>query len=163
MGEAIGQSLATAIGVAISPIPIIAVVLMLTTPRGRVNGPMMLAGWLAGLAVLGTVVLLVTRPADAGESGQPADWVGWLKLVLGLLLLFVAVRQFRGRPEPGDPAVLPKWMGSIDKIKPPAAAGLGALLAAVNPKNFLLVVAGATSISQTGIPAGQQAAAYGVF
>src|SRR5215211_1187936 len=33
MGEAIGQSLPLAIGVALSPVPIIAVVLMLTTPR----------------------------------------------------------------------------------------------------------------------------------
>ena len=39
MGGAIGGSLPLAIGVALSPIPIIAVVLMLTTPTARVNGP----------------------------------------------------------------------------------------------------------------------------
>jgi hypothetical protein len=39
MGEAIGQSLPLAIGVALSPVPIIAIVLMLTTPRARANGP----------------------------------------------------------------------------------------------------------------------------
>ncbi|MFE6358522.1 hypothetical protein ACFVP3_00690 [Streptomyces sp. NPDC057806] len=38
MGDAVGQMLASAVGIAISPIPIIAVVLMLATPRGRVNG-----------------------------------------------------------------------------------------------------------------------------
>ena len=37
-GEAIGDSLPTAIGIALSPVPI-AVVLMLTTERDRVNGP----------------------------------------------------------------------------------------------------------------------------
>lgn len=36
---------------ALSPLPIIAVVLMLTTPQARVNGPAFVAGWLAGLAV----------------------------------------------------------------------------------------------------------------
>ena len=48
-GEAIGQSLPLAIGVALSPIPIIAVVLMLTTPRARANGPARScsAGWSA--------------------------------------------------------------------------------------------------------------------
>jgi hypothetical protein len=46
MGEAIGQSLPLAIGVALSPIPIIAVVLMLTTPRARSNGPAFVVGWL---------------------------------------------------------------------------------------------------------------------
>jgi hypothetical protein len=37
MGEAIGDSLPMAIGIALSPVPIIAVVLMLTTERD--NGP----------------------------------------------------------------------------------------------------------------------------
>ena len=37
-GEAIGDSLPTAIGIALSPVPI-AVVLMLTTERDRGNGP----------------------------------------------------------------------------------------------------------------------------
>ncbi len=45
MNEAIGQSLPFAVGVGLSPIPIIAVVLMLATPRARVNGPAFLAGW----------------------------------------------------------------------------------------------------------------------
>ena len=39
MGEAIGNSLPTAIGIALSPVPVIAVVLMLTTERATVNGP----------------------------------------------------------------------------------------------------------------------------
>jgi hypothetical protein len=49
MGQAIGGSLPLAIGIAISPIPIIAVVLMLTTPRAKTNGPAFLLGWLLGL------------------------------------------------------------------------------------------------------------------
>ena len=56
MGGAIGGSLPLAIGVALSPIPIIAVVLMLTTPSARVNGPAFVIGWLAGLAVVGAIV-----------------------------------------------------------------------------------------------------------
>jgi hypothetical protein len=37
--EGIGQVLSLGLGVALSPVPIIAVVLLLATPRGRVNGP----------------------------------------------------------------------------------------------------------------------------
>lgn len=47
MGQAIGGTLALAIGVALSPIPIIAVVLMLTTARARINGLAFVAGWRA--------------------------------------------------------------------------------------------------------------------
>ncbi|MGH3281459.1 MAG: GAP family protein, partial [Trebonia sp.] len=89
-------------------------------------------------------------------------WASWLKVVLGLLLLLLAVRQFRGRPGNGDQAP-PKWMAAVDDIRPLAACGLAALLAGVNPKNLLLAVGGAASIAQTGIPGGQQAAAYAVF
>jgi hypothetical protein len=39
MGEAIGQLLPFAVGVAVSPMPIVAVVLMLVTPRAWSNGP----------------------------------------------------------------------------------------------------------------------------
>ena len=39
MGQAIGGSLPYAVGIALSPIPIIAVVLMLSSGRAKVNGP----------------------------------------------------------------------------------------------------------------------------
>jgi len=163
MGEAIGQSLPLAIGVALSPVPIIAVVLMLTTPRARANGPAFVLGWLVGLGVVGAVVLALAGPGDASEQGQPAAWVSWLKLLLGVLLLLVAVRQFRGRPHEGEEAPLPKWMGAIDRFRPAAALGSGAALAGANPKNLLLAVGGAAAIAQTGIPGSQQGIAYAVF
>jgi hypothetical protein len=50
MGQAIGQVLSFGVGVALSPVPIIAVVLMLATAKGRVNGPAFIAGWVLGLA-----------------------------------------------------------------------------------------------------------------
>ncbi|HXL94040.1 MAG TPA: GAP family protein [Streptosporangiaceae bacterium] len=163
MGQAIGGSLALAIGIALSPVPIIAVVLMLTTRQARVNGPAFVIGWLAGLAVVGAIILCIAGPSDASEDGAPATWVSWLKIVLGAALLLVAARQFRGRPKDTDRAALPKWMASIDTIKPPAAFGLAAVLAGANPKNLLLAVGGAASIAQTGISGGQQAAAYAIF
>ncbi|MBS1880782.1 MAG: GAP family protein, partial [Actinobacteria bacterium] len=159
MGQAIGQMLPLGVGVALSPIPIIGVVLMLATPRARSNGLAFLAGWVGGLAVAGTVVLLLSSGADASDSGAPANWVSWLKIALGLLLLAVALKEWRGRPRPGEEATMPGWMKTIDRFEVPKAAGLGVLLSAVNPKNLLLVIAAAAAISQTGVPAGQQAVA----
>jgi threonine/homoserine/homoserine lactone efflux protein len=163
MSQAIGQVLSLGVGISLSPIPIVGVVLMLATPRARGNGLAFLAGWVLGLAVAGTVVLLVSAGADASESGAPADWVNWLKIVLGLLLLGVALRQWRGRPRGGSEPSMPAWMKAIDGFKAPKAAGLGVLLSAVNPKNLLLVVAAAAAISQTGDGAGKQAVALAVF
>ncbi len=163
MGEAIGQALPLAVGVALSPVPIIAVILMLVTPRARSNGPAFVVGWLLGLALVGAIALLVAGPSDASENGQPATWVDVLKLVLGTLLLLVALKQWRGRPHEGDEAATPKWMGAIEGFSPPKALAAGAVLAGANPKNLLLAIAAAASIAQTGIPGGEQAVAYAIF
>src|SRR6202161_3124849 len=102
MGQAIGGSLALAVGIALSPIPIIAVVLMLTSHKARVKGPLFVLGWLVGCGVVGAIVLPVAGPTGASKSGSPAAWVSWVKIVLGVLLLLVAARQFRSRPHGDD-------------------------------------------------------------
>jgi threonine/homoserine/homoserine lactone efflux protein len=163
MAEAIGHVLSLGVGVALSPVPIIAVVLMLGTPRARANGPAFVLGWVAGLAVAGTVILLVSSGADASDGGDPATWVGVLKIALGLLLLLVAARTWQVRPRGGREGELPKWMQTIDTFTASKALGFGALLSGVNPKNLLLTVGAAAAIAQTGIPAGEQAVALAVF
>jgi threonine/homoserine/homoserine lactone efflux protein len=163
MAEAIGHVLSLGVGVALSPVPIIAVVLMLGTPRARANGPAFVLGWVAGLAVAGTVILLVSSGADASDGGDPATWVGVLKIALGLLLLLVAARTWQVRPRGGREGALPKWMQTIDTFTASKALGFGALLSGVNPKNLLLTVGAAAAIAQTGVPAGEQAVALAVF
>ncbi len=163
MGKAIGGSLPLAVGIALSPIPIIAVVLMLTSRKARVNGPVFVLGWLIGLGIVGAIVLSIAGPAQASTSGSPAAWLSWVKIVLGVLLLLVAVRQFRGRPRGDEQPQMPKWMARIDETTPLAALGLAAVLSGANPKNLLLAVGGGAAIAQTGISGGQQAIAYLVF
>jgi len=163
MGQAIGGSLPLAVGIALSPMPIVAVVLILTSRRAKVNGPAFVLGWLVGLGIVGAVVLALGGAGGASKSGAPATWVSWVKIVLGILLLLVAARLFRNRPRGDEEPQMPRWMATIDKITPVAAVGLGAVLAGANPKNLLLAVGGAAAIAQTGIPGGQQAIAYLVF
>jgi hypothetical protein len=104
MGAAIGDILGLAGGVAVSPLPIVAIILMLVTARGRANGTLFAVGWLAGLAVLGTVVLLLAGPTDPSTGGEPAAWTGLLKLLLGVAALLLAARQWRSRPGRGGRA-----------------------------------------------------------
>jgi len=163
VGEAIGNFLPLAVGVAISPLPIVAVVLMLVTQRGRANGPSFVAGWCVGLAVVGAIVLAVAGGANASTDNEPATWVDVLFLVLGLLLILVAAKQWRGRPHGDEEPPTPKWMGALDQFTPIKAGGAGVVLSALNPKNLLLAVAGATAIAQTGISTGQQIGSYVIF
>ena len=163
MSEAIGQVLTFGVGVALSPIPTIAVVLMLGTPRARTNGPAFVLGEVIGLSVVGAIVLTVAGGADASEGGGPADWVSVLKLVLGALLVLVAAKQWRGRPQEGQEAQLPKWMQAVDSFTATKAVGMGVLLSGVNPKNMLLTVGAAAAIAQTGADTGDQVIAFAVF
>lgn len=151
MGAAIGQVLPEAIGVAISPIPIIAVVLLLSTPKGKANALSFLVGWLVGLGLVGVVVLLVADTAGAGDDGGPAAWVGWLILTLGLLAVLIGIRQWRGRPRDGEEPPMPKWMAAIDKFNAGRSLGGGFVFAAINPKNLTLTLAAAAVIATAGL------------
>jgi hypothetical protein len=163
VGEAIGQSLPLAVGVALSPVSVIAVVVLLTSSRARSLGPAFVLGWLLGLVVVGAVVLAVVGPSGAGSSGQRTTWVSWVMIVVGMLLLVAAVRCWRGRTGGGEEIPLPAWLGALDRLKPAAALGGGVMLGGVRPKSLLLAVGGAAVIARTGIAGGQQAIAYAVF
>jgi threonine/homoserine/homoserine lactone efflux protein len=163
MGTAIGDILPLAIAVAISPVPIIAVVLMLATPRGRTNGLAFSLGWVAGLAIVSAVVLVVESGGSTTDSGEPSTGSSAVKLAIGALFLFFAVRQWRGRPAPGEEAAMPKWMQTIDEFTAGKSLGLGAVLSGVNPKNLGITIAAALAVAQAGLSTGQEAATMVVY
>ncbi|OLT53182.1 GAP family protein [Cellulosimicrobium sp. CUA-896] len=145
MGAAIGQSLPVAVGVLVSPLPVVAVVLMLVSGRARANATAFLVGWFVAVGAVVLVVALLTGAAGPDDAGSPA-WVGVVKILLGVLLLLVALRQWRQRPREGAEPPTPRWMAAIDAFTPVRAAGLAVLLGAVNPKNLLLAVSGGAAI-----------------
>ncbi len=83
MGQAIGGILPLAIAVDISVLSIIAVILMLITPRAGSNGPAFVAGWVLGLAVVGGLVLIIADTADVASSSGPSTAAYAIKLTLG--------------------------------------------------------------------------------
>ena len=163
MGSVIGDILPLALGVAISPIPIIAAILMLLAPKARGASVGFLVGWLLGI-VVGVVVFTLLAsiiPEQDPDASKPV--AGTIKILLGAGLLLLALKQWRSRPKPGEAEALPKWMAAIDTITPGRSFGLAFVLAAVNPKN-LLMAAGAGVIIGTGnLTAGATALAVGVF
>ncbi|MGN6241070.1 MAG: GAP family protein [Cellulosimicrobium cellulans] len=146
MGAAIGQSLPVAVGVLISPLPIVAVVLMLVSGRAKANAFSFLVGWFVAVGAVTLLVATLAGAATPDDEGPPL-WAAILKIVLGVLLLLLAVKQWRGRPRAGVEPPAPKWMSAIDAFTPVKAAGLAVLLGAVNPKNLLLVVSGGAAIA----------------
>nr|WP_240150654.1 GAP family protein [Streptomyces sp. SID7805] len=152
-----------AAGVAVSPLPIVAIILILATPRGGLNGPLFALGWVLGLAALGAIMLAVGGTGGAAGHKHPATWVGALKLALGVLLVFFGARQWRRRPKDATQAQLPKWMAAIDRFTPAKILGLGLLLSAANVKNAPLTIAAGASISSAGLPVPQQIGTLAIF
>lgn len=151
-GDAIGQSLPIAVGVMVSPLPIVAVVLMLVSGSAKANAISFVLAWFVTVGVVVGAVALLAGSADDGAGG-PATWTGWLKIVLGVLLLVVAGRQWQGRPRGGAEPDPPRWMAAVDAFTPPKAAGLAVLLGGANPKNLLLAVSGGAAIA--GVSGGE--------
>jgi hypothetical protein len=154
VGEAIGVVLPFAVGVAISPVPIIAVILVLFSARARVNGPVFLIGWVVGVAVVSVAVYLLSDAGDASTDDTASDTVSTTKLVFGVLLLVLAVRHFRAQRR-AEAKSEPRWMASIDSLTPVKAVGLGALLSGLNPKNLALSAAAGATLAQIGATGGE--------
>jgi hypothetical protein len=163
VSNAIGNLLPLALGVAISPIPIIAVILMLLSPKARTNGPAFLVGWVVGLAVAGTVITVLSGSVGLGSGGGGSTSGALIKVLLGILLVGLGVCEFRKRPRPGEQPELPGWMRAIDSFTPLKALGIALLLSALNPKNLSLTVAAAVTIAQSDLSGASVAIVLVVF
>lgn len=158
MGSVIGELLPLAIGIAVSPIPIIAVILMLFSPRAGSTSVGFLIGWLLGIIVATGIFTAVSGSMASG--GEPSSSSSWIKLVLGVLLFSVGARQWRSRHEQHEQ---PKWMAAIDSFTLPKALGLGFLLSAINPKNLIMAAGAGVTIGSAGLTLGGEIGAIAVF
>ena len=161
LNDAIGDLLPSALAVALSPIPIIAIVLVLGAPNARMAGAAFAVGWIAGLLSVSVIVVLLVGSGDDPDSDDPG--LNWLKIAVGILFLLMAAKQWTKRPKEGEEPEMPSWMATIDTATPPRAALLGAALSGANPKNLALTLAAAASIAEAGLDPGDTAIAVAVF
>lgn len=140
MSDAIGSILPLALAMAISPPPIIAIVLLLLSPAAKRSSLTFLVGWVAGIlvAIVAFTALASVIPERDPEASRP--FVGVLQLVLGAAVLALAARYVITRPRAGEAPKPPQWMSAIDGMTPTRALGFGFALAALNPKNLLLAM-----------------------
>jgi len=158
MNGVIGGILPLAVGVAISPIPIVAAILMLFSARAGSTGTGFLIGWVLGIAVVTGLFTVLAGSLSTTDSGPTG--VSWTQVGLGALLLMFGLRQWRGRHDRHGP---PKWMTAIDSFTFVKAFGLGFVLSAINPKNLLLGAAAGLAIGSGGLSVGGDIVAIAVF
>lgn len=156
----LGDLLPYAVPVALSPLPIIAVVMLLLAPAGGRGGFGFLAGRLLTLAGL---AFLISRLTGLLAGPGPSERSAWLQLGLGALLVVAAGLAWRSRPRGDATPALPGWMRSIQTASPVRAVGLGALLTVLNPKEAAFVLGAGLIIGAAGVPAPPALVAAAVF
>lgn len=143
MPQLIVDVLPYAVGVFASPLPVIVAIVMLFTPRPRVATLTYVLTWVVGLSVL-TVVLTLLAGRLEGQQGGGV-WGIWVRIVLGLLLVAIALRTWLKRSSSEPPA----WLSTLMDAGPREAVRYGLLMSAANPKEVLMAI-GAALVLGTG-------------
>jgi len=139
-----------AAAIALFPIPILAALTMLSSPRAHTNVPAYLFGWVAGIAGVLTIAALLTSGVDISSEDEKTG-IGWVRIVIGAALLFFAAKKWLARPRTPDDAEIPGWMSAINGFSIIQSISLGLALSAINPKNLALVASAGTAVGYPGL------------
>ena len=131
------------IGLAITlePIPLTTFILVLSSERGVRKGAAFIFGWLASLAIVVAVTILITENKPPKPNTEPTLAALAVKIAIGVVLLLIALRQRRRMARPRRPKNPPKWQTGVDNMSP-----WFAILLAPLTQPWGLVAAGVTDI-----------------
>jgi len=131
------------IAVALDPLPLTAFLVVLPSKRGVRKGAAYVFGWLVSLAAVVTITVLATGNSPPKPSTAPSLAALAVKIALGAVLVWIAVRHIRARGRPKPPKKPPKWQEHVDSMSPWFALGLAPAL-----QPWVLIGAGAATVVQ---------------
>ena len=147
MGSVIVSLLPLIIGAAVVPIWIIIVLFLLRSEGGLLKAAAFAAGGIIVRLVQGILFgyIFGTSAEASGDSGSNLI-VSTLLLVVGILMLITAFKQWRKEDDPDAPP--PKWMATISGLSAVKALGMGALLVAIAAKQWVFTLSAIGIIGQ---------------
>lgn len=133
--EAIGATFTFAVGIMVSPLPIIALIIVLMGKKAVSGGFTFVVGWI--LSVMALIYIAIAL-GQQFQNTQPNRLEGLIQVALGVFFVYYAFKQFaisyRTRKNP----TLPKWMEGITSLSLLKLFGLAVLLNLSNVKNIPL-------------------------
>ncbi len=146
MLDAFGTILPYAAGIALNPVPVIALIILLTSSqRGR--GFAFTAGSVAGIGFLVIASTLISEGAGADDGNGPV-WVGVVQLVFGFLFLYISSTEFRRLRDPMARGQMPSWMAKLESLSSPKAFAAAFVFFTVNPKGIILVATAGAEVAR---------------
>jgi len=142
-------SLPIALGVAASPMTIVALMILLMTPRAIPNSYSFLLGWFTGLFLVGGLVIV--NPGLNAYTSSPTPVSGWIRIGLGSLFLIICIFLVKSLPRKGHETRPPRWLEKVDSYGPFQSMNIGLFLSILNIKNAAMVASGAVVISAAGL------------
>ncbi len=134
------NSLPLAVGISLSPIAIIAVVVLLAQGN-RKGARWFLVGWLAGLTLLTGIVAAFGHQMRPDQQASMRPWVPTAQMIVGGgLLLWVIYTFMRSRNVPPKSEV-PMVLQAADSFGPLQSFGMAIFMAIINVKNVALLLA----------------------
>jgi hypothetical protein len=160
MTKALTDIIPFAVGVALSPLPVAALLLMLLSEHETVNGRAYVLGWIGAVGGLASATVLAHV---SFEPSHPPVAVRAAELAIGLILVAGAVLAWIRRPRTAADPRPARWLSATDAISQRGAAALAVALALLNLKDATLTIGAGAAISDARITAGQSILALAVF
>ena len=136
-----------AVGVALSPLPVLGMLLVLGGRRPVVHGAAYWAAWTIGVAGPTIAFVALAARSEAVDDGHTA--IALAEIVVGVAFLAIAARlAISGRLERSE--VAPAWLEALDRSGPRRTAALAVILSAGNPKILALILAAAVALARDG-------------
>ena len=149
MAEAAVDVFGYGLAAGLSPIVLIATVILLTSGSGRTNGVLFMGGFVLTIAAICTAVLLIADRVVSAQSDQTLEVL--MELGIGLVLLAAAWTERPGRdPAEGGGSRSQRLFARLDGASAPVAFGIGALLV-VLPKRLAITVLAGMVIATAGL------------
>jgi Sap, sulfolipid-1-addressing protein len=144
--------------IALEPIPLTAFILILLAKGGTRKGAAFIFGWLLSLAIVVAVTVLITDNKPPKPNTAPSLAALAVKILIGVALVLIAVRQRRRMGKPRPPKKPPKWQTGLDNMSPWYAIGLAPLT-----QPWGLVAAGVATIVEAKLSSWESYVALFLF
>lgn len=153
------------IGFIVSPLPVVALILVLVGRQGVRRATVFELFWLAASFVSILLIMMLIGDITPPEDGTKPPWQYSVTLLMGLVLLLVALltrtRVYRKKHD--KKIRKPGWLKAIDRFKTSEIALLSVALVVLNPTNLSMVLAASINLANLQIPVGEAVLPVAIF